>query len=144
MEAITSMGEGNREITVFMMAHGNALPDATRDQVIQAQAQPQVAMLVDVMEALYACPEKTPETSTMVARLADYLMTTGSVGFHGVNVDNRASRISQAMQRDLGNTAPPGAPWPDPETDPTPEQRFTGYTPPSDPPPVPLPVPPAE
>lgn len=142
MEPLTSIGEAKQAITVFMMAHGVELPEATRDHLLQAISEPSpVVMLVDVMEALYASTDKTSATMGAVARLADFIVPNA---WHGINDDSRGTRIIQAMRRDMGVEAPEGVTWPTSETDPAPEPRFAAAVVPSEPVPAPGPVPPAE
>ena len=45
-------------------------------------------------------------------------------GFHGMDVDKRGAKMSLALRRDSGETAPEGIQWPAEETDPEPKEGF--------------------
>lgn len=107
----------------FIMVQGATLSEAVRDQVIAALGAPSpVDRIVKTGEALYAAKSDLDESGkTLVAQLISFATMNG---WHGLAVDNRGGRIVMAIRRELGEDAPSGASWPDPESDPDPLPEF--------------------
>lgn len=123
MTPFTDLQQATTGIVAFMMTHGSGLPEATRDAVLTAAGQPSpVDQLMGTLEALYAAKADIPdEGKELVAKIAEIVTP---LGWHGIQEDNRGSRIQMAMLRDLGEDAPEGMSWPDPEDDPAPSPRY--------------------
>jgi len=123
MEIPVSIDAAKQALTRYMMLNGNTLPEHTQNHVIEAMAEPSpVDMLVRSMEALYAAKgDLNPAGLTIVGQLAGFIVPNG---WHGINQDNRGTRIVRAMRRELGEPAPEGTEWAEAETDPEPQARY--------------------
>lgn len=113
----------NGIIQGYLITSGAALPDFTRQRLIEATAAPSpVDRIVNTAEILFASKDSLDNPAREVCAKLAFFATTNS--WHGLTTDNRGGRIVQAMQRDMGEEAPEGMPWPDAETDPTPKAEF--------------------
>ncbi len=110
MDFPNEIGQLGLNLQNYLIAHGAALPEFTRNKVIEAAGSPSpVDRIVKVGEALYAAPGLSDEGKTLVAQLISFAAMNG---WHGLADDNRGGRIVMAMRRDLGDEAP-GGEWPD-------------------------------
>lgn len=123
MEFPDNIPAANALTQTFAVEHGAELPDALREKLIEALAQPSpVDSIVKTGELLYAHRgELAAPAHTLTAQLISFAAMNG---WHGLGQDNRGSRIVQAMRRDLGEDHPGGGEWPDPETDPDVSPEF--------------------
>ena len=121
----------------YVMLHGSTLAEDVRDRVIAGLGAPSpVDRIVKTGEALYAVHANLDdEGKVLVAQLISFAAMNG---WHGLAEDNRGGRIVMAMRRDLGEEAPGGASWPDPESDPSPLAEYVPPAPtePADPAPA--------
>lgn len=123
MEIPTAIVVARSLISRFLIWEGANLAETTREHVVAAMAMPSsVDAIVTAMEALYADHANIGETGrNLVGALAGFASING---FHGLQNDDRGMRIARAMQRELGETPPAGASWPDASTDPAADPRF--------------------
>lgn len=103
--------------TIYLMTKGSALPEETRTALIAASTEPNWADgHAKMLEALWPIRDQLDDAGkTVIGQIAGFL---GSWSLLGMNDDSRARRIMFAMQRDLGEDAPAGITWPEPDTDP--------------------------
>lgn len=99
----------------FTVLSGAALPEHTREQLIEFSGHPSpVDRVVNVAEALYAArDELTNEGRDMAAQLAQFAAVNG---WHGMT--ERGAAMAAVLQRDAGHEPPPGMSWPDHADDP--------------------------
>ena len=81
-----------------------------------------VDMVNDVAEILYAFHGAITDADAKAAAMTLCAQTAVFPGFQGwaplITQNNRGAKISWAMQRDLGETAPAGTAWPTSDQDP--------------------------
>jgi hypothetical protein len=107
----------------FVMLHGATLAEDVRDRVIAALGAPSpVDRIVKTGEALYAARADLNEAGKML--VGQLISFAAMNGWHGLAEDNRGGKIVMAMRRDLGEAAPAGGSWPEPEEDPEPLAEF--------------------
>lgn len=115
---IESIGAAKVAISTIL----GSLEGETRERVEKAVAEASpVVTIMNTLEALYANPDKTDDQRSLILALTEFAIPQG---WHGINDDNRGTKIMRAMMRDLGQTAPTGNPWPDASDDPAPDARF--------------------
>jgi hypothetical protein len=117
-DGITSAAEAINE---WFWSNKPDLPE-TVAQTVQPLLGPTksaVDMIVNTTEVIYS--NKDDLTSDTLAMGAGLAFLCEFWGWHGMDVDNRGTKISLALRRDSGETAPEGYSWPDPSEDPEPK-----------------------
>jgi len=128
MEFASSIAEAQARLQTYLIGHGAALPDFTRDRVIEAASSPSpVDAIVQSAEALYAIAADLDNAGRET--VAVLIAFAAQNGWHGLPIDNRGGRMMMAMRRMNGEEAPAGLPWPDAESDPAPKPEFVAPAP---------------
>lgn len=114
IENIANHSEASAALQRFLMMHGAALPEFTREKVILAAGSPSpVDRYVETVEALYAAKNAiAKEARDLAIPLARFIAREG---WHGMQ--DRGPRIADALSRIGGYAAPDGQAWSPAEDD---------------------------
>lgn len=128
MQLITNAADLSGALAAFALAHGAALDAALRDKLADAMTDVHVHdQAWRACECLFANRASIADDAakaaalTLTAQIAAYLAAPNHQFFqYG---EGRGAGVFNACARDLGEPAPIGG-WPDPSTDPAPDQTW--------------------
>jgi hypothetical protein len=127
MQYLTSIAGALSAISTFCVQFGAKLPADVQTILTGAAGAPSpVDAIIGATETLYAAQGAITDAATQTAartlagQLAQFATLNGWHGYSG----GRGSGILQAMQRDLGETAPAGTAWPEASADPAINEAF--------------------
>ena len=131
MDAITDIPGMAAAIQTFSRQHGQHLPTAATAPMTGNPAEifdtaaslaSMVQRVNDVAECLYAFHGQIADPDAKTAAMTLCAQAAVFPGYQGwmppIALDNRGAKISWAMRRELGETAPAGTAWPTPDQDP--------------------------
>lgn len=119
-----------RKMMIEFAASGELanLPEFTKEKVIEALSDLNIAsQVVKFGEAIYAeAANVNAEARNAAAKAIGFASGfTGFGPFHGLEKEDRGSRMVQAFRRRNGHVTPAGlAKWPSADTDPEPKPQF--------------------
>lgn len=121
LEFVNDLPALSSKLLSFMMTGAAALPDHTREALIEFAAHPSpVDRVVFSAEALFAVKDELEKDGRdIAAQLAQYAAVNG---WHGMEA--RGVAIASALQRIGGYKAPANSAWPPASEDPEPLERF--------------------
>lgn len=104
-------------LTLISDAAFVGLSDEVKEQVLEhaPNVGSPVVHFVALAELIYAARATLPAEALRFGAQAAFLCRSNA--WHGLG-DGRGWAIQQALQRDAGDEAAPGSPWPDPADDP--------------------------
>lgn len=112
-------------VPVVLMRHGAPLPEHTIAAIQAATEDPSPRnRIVAIGEALYAAKDTLNNELRELAAQCFDLMREHSWLHVSVEDANRAAAVIRALQRDSGETAPAGKPWPKEADDPAPVAAY--------------------
>lgn len=128
MDIPNSHAEARAAITTYLMSGAAAaLPEAARKDMIRASQEASWVTGYDItVESLWAVRDRLDAAGkTLLGALAGFMAAPGN-DFMEKGRSGRGVAMQRAMQRELGEPAPPGMPWPEPGEDP---ETAPGYAP---------------